>query len=438
MDTVADGVLKVSGGAVLAGSLTVSGSKNASLPVMAAALLTRSRVRLHNVPQVADTALMAEILTALGAVVEVEGGLICLAAESVSGSVPAHLGRRMRASIVLLGAVLTRTGQARLPKPGGDQIGTRRVEQHIRGLRAMGASIEESDSEITARAPDGLHGARVIFDLPTVTGTENIMLAAALADGRTEIFNAAREPHVQDLARFLNAMGAQVRGAGTDQIVIEGVAEMHGCEHRVIPDYLEAGTYALAVAAAGGDLVLLDAPVRDLTQLLSKLEEAGVAVETESNRIRIQHRRTSPLSPVDMSTFVHPGFPTDLQAPYLALMTQAAGTCVISEYLFENRFQHVPELVRMGAAISVSGRDAHVRGPSPLVGCEVDAPDIRSGAALIIAALCARGETVIHRAWHVDRGYQDMAGKLAGLGAVITRGPETRPLPGLEGGFTYE
>ena len=416
-----DTVLYVDGGRPLHGRVCISGAKNASLPVMAAALLTDEPVRLHNVPEVADTDLLREIIHHLGGRTRSLGaGSLSLSAKNLTSHVPDELGRRMRASIVLLGALLARTGAARLPKPGGDEIGARRVEQHIRGLRAMGAEIHETKTDFVARAKH-LKGARVVFDLPTVTGTENIILAAVLADGRTEIFNAAREPHVQDVSRFLVRMGAQIHGIGTDELVIEGVPRLHGAEHQVIPDYLEAGTYAIAVAAAGGDVVLESSPPEDLRQVLLKLEEAGAEIEVGTGEFRVRRSRRSPLRAVDMGTWVHPGFPTDLQAQYLALMTQAHGESVISEYLFENRYQHVPELMRMGARIRVQGRTCFVHGPSELHGTDVVVPDIRSGAALVIAALCARGVTELHHAWHVDRGYQDLAGKLSQIGAHIER-----------------
>jgi UDP-N-acetylglucosamine 1-carboxyvinyltransferase len=345
-----------------------------------------------------------------------------LRAERIASTVPAELARRMRASIVLLGALLAREGQARLPRPGGDEIGARRVEQHIRGLRAMGAQVREGPTEFVARAPGGLRGARIVLDLPTVTGTENLVMAGVLARGRTEIFNAAREPHVQDLCRFLCSMGARIQGAGTDVIIVEGVDRLSGTEHRVIPGYLEAGTFAIAVAAAGGDVVMDDSPEADLTQVLLKLEQVGVRVDTTPGTIRVRRQPEAPLEAVDMISWVHPGFPTDLQAQYMALMTQARGETVIWEPLFENRFRQVPELVRMGAQISVRGRDAVVSGPSALRGAEVLVPDIRSGAALVIAALCAEGLTQLREAWHIDRGYQDLASKLAQLGAAMEIG----------------
>src|SRR5947209_7136621 len=414
-----DGALRIRGGSELAGELCVSGSKNAALPEMAAALLTAEPVRLSNVPNVTDTALMAEILTALGGRTEREGSMVLRMGHARETSVPDELGRRMRATILLLGALLGRFGQARLPRPGGDDIGARRVEQHLRGLRQMGARIEETAKEIVAES-DRLHGARIVFDLPTVTGTENILLAAVLAEGRTEIFNAAREPHVQDLCLLLGKMGARIEGIGTQRLVVDGVRELGGAEHSVVPDYLEAGTYAIAVAAAGGELRLECSRPEDLNIVLLKLEQAGARVEVGEGWFRIGRREGSKILPTDMSTWPFPGFPTDLQAQYMALMTQADGETVISEYVHENRFQHVNQLTKMGASISVEGRlHASVHGPSRLKGTELAVPDIRSGAALVIAALCAEGDCVLHNAWHVARGYEDMTGKLTAVGARI-------------------
>ena len=286
----------------------------------------------------------------------------------------------------------------------------------------MGAEINEEPAEFIAHVRGGLHGARLTLDLPTVTGTENLVMAGVLADGRTEIFNPAREPHVQDRCRFLSSMGASIDGAGTDVIVVEGVERLHGTEHRVVSDYLEAGTYAIAAAATGGDVVMDDGRHEDLTHLLLKLEQAGAEVEAGADTIRVRRSPEQRLEPVDLVSWVHPAFPTDLQAQYMALMTQARGETVISEILFENRFQQVPELLRMGARIDVRGRDAVVHGPARLHGTDVVVPDIRSGAALVIAALCARGETELREAWHIDRGYQDMPGKLRQLGATVERG----------------
>jgi UDP-N-acetylglucosamine 1-carboxyvinyltransferase len=415
-----DHVLRITGGAQLAGDICVGGSKNAALPEMAAALLTTEPVRLNNVPRVTDTALMGEILTGLGGRCEGGGSLIIKMGRANDAHVPDDLGRRMRATIVLLGALLGRFGKARVPRPGGDDIGARRFEQHLRGLRQMGAHIEETETEIVAEV-DRLRGQRIVFDLPTVTGTENILLAAVLAEGRTEIFNAAREPHVQDLCLLLGKMGAHIEGIGTERLVVDGVRDLGGAEHTVIPDYLEAGTYAIAAAAVGGELRLDCSRPEDLNVVLLKLELAGAHVEVGDGWFRVGRRPRTRLKPIDMSTWTFPGFPTDLQAQYMAMMTQADGETVISEYVHENRFQHVNQLAKMGAGITVEGRlHAVVHGPCRLHGTELAIPDIRSGAALVIAALCAEGESVLRNAWHVDRGYEDMPGKLASVGAQIT------------------
>jgi UDP-N-acetylglucosamine 1-carboxyvinyltransferase len=411
--------LRITGGAPLAGSICISGSKNAALPEMAAALLTKETITLNNVPKVTDTTLMAEILTRLGGKTEGSGTVTMHMAGAKGAEVPDELGRRMRATIVLLGALLGRFGRARLPRPGGDDIGARRVEQHLRGLRQMGAHITETATEIVAEA-DRLRGERIVFDLPTVTGTENILLAGVLAEGRTEIFNAAREPHVQDLCRLLVKMGARIDGIGTERLVVEGVSELGGAEHTVIADYLEAGTYAIAVAAAGGELRLECSRPEDLNMVLLKLEQAGAHVDSGDGWFRVGRKSQTGLRPNDMSTWTFPGFPTDLQAQYMALMTQADGETVISEYVHENRFQHVTQLAKMGAGITVQGRlHAVVHGPCRLRGTDVAIPDIRSGAALVIAALCAEGTSVLRNSWHVERGYEDMAGKLASVGARI-------------------
>jgi UDP-N-acetylglucosamine 1-carboxyvinyltransferase len=431
-----DHVLRITGGAQLAGDICVGGSKNAALPEMAAALLTSEPVRLNNVPKVTDTALMGEILTGLGGRCEGEGSLLIKMGRAQDTHVPDDLGRRMRATIVLLGALLGRFGKARVPRPGGDDIGARRFEQHLRGLRQMGAAIEETATEIVAEV-DRLRGTRIVFDLPTVTGTENILLAAVLAEGRTEIFNAAREPHVQDLCRLLGKMGAHIEGIGTERLVVDGVRDLGGAEHTVIPDYLEAGTYAIAVAAAGGELRIDCSRPEDLNVVLLKLELAGAHVEVGDGWFRVGRRPLTRLKPIDMSTWTFPGFPTDLQAQYMAMMTQADGETVISEYVHENRFQHVNQLAKMGAGITVEGRlHAVVHGPCRLRGTDVAIPDIRSGAALVIAALCAEGESVLRNAWHIDRGYEDMPGKLASVGAQITS--ETVDLDVGRPGRTYE
>jgi len=414
-----DRALRITGGAQLTGDVCVSGSKNAALPEMAAALLTRQPLILRNVPRVTDTAVMGDIIRLLGGEAKGHGTVVIDTAGVTGNDVPDELGRRMRATIVLLGALLARFGHARVPRPGGDDIGARRVEQHLRGLRQMGARVSETQTEIIAVA-EHLRGDRIVFDLPTVTGTENILLAAVKAEGRTEIFNAAREPHVEDLCRLLVKMGARIEGVGTERLIVDGTAELGGAEHTVIADYLEAGTYAIAVAAAGGELRIECTRPEDLQLLLLKLEQAGAHVQVGDDWFRVGRQPGTPLRPIDMSTWTFPGFPTDLQAQYMALMTQADGESVISEYVHENRFQHVRELAKMGAGVTVEGRlHAIVHGPARLRGTELAIPDIRSGAALVIAALCAEGDSVLRNAWHVERGYEDMVGKLASVGAQI-------------------
>ena len=414
-----DRALRITGGAQLAGDICVSGSKNAALPEMAAALLTSEPLTLHNMPRVTDITVMGDIVRELGGQSEGEGTVVLNTGAALRSDVPDELGRRMRATIVLLGALLARFGRARVPRPGGDDIGARRFEQHLRGLRQMGAQITETNDEIVATA-DELHGDRIVFDLPTVTGTENILLAAVKAHGRTEIFNAAREPHVQDLCGLLVKMGAHIEGIGTERLIVDGTQELGGAEHTVVADYLEAGTYAIAAAAVGGNLRIECSRPQDLELLLLKLEQAGAHVEAGDGWFRVGRETRTPIQPIDMSTWTFPGFPTDLQAQYMALMTKADGESVISEYVHENRFQHVRELAKMGAEVTVEGRlHAIVHGPCRLRGTEVTIPDIRSGAALVIAALCAEGDSLLRNAWHVERGYEDMVGKLASAGARI-------------------
>ncbi|HUY97370.1 MAG TPA: UDP-N-acetylglucosamine 1-carboxyvinyltransferase [Verrucomicrobiae bacterium] len=412
--------LLIRGGRPLRGQLTISGSKNAALPEMVAALLTPQPLRLRNVPEIEDVDTMTECLHALGVRVERSGsGCTLEAAELRSVAPPAGPARRMRASFLLLGALLARAGEARVPLPGGDDIGLRRVEQHIEGLRAMGAVISETDAgEVVAHA-SRLHGAHIRLDMPTVTGTENLMMAAVTAEGITVLSNAAREPHVVDLALCLRGMGARIDGAGSDRIVIEGVEALHGSDHAVRADYLEAGTFAFAAAATGGDVELDGLVSEDLGHVLQKLRLAGCVIEEGEAHLRVS--RPGPLLAVDMTTWPHPGFATDLQAPYVALMTQATGTAIVSEFLFENRFRHVGELVRLGARVSVDGRSAIICGPSRLAGAWLTVPDIRSGAALVIAGLCAEGTTECSGLHHLDRGYQDLGGKLRQLGADLER-----------------
>jgi len=412
--------LLIEGGTRLVGRVPISGSKNAVLPILAACLLTDEECRLKNVPRLEDVSTMTGLLKGMGVQIRwLDPQQLQVNAQRLARSEAlAGMASRMRASFLLIGPLLARRGEARVPKPGGDDIGMRRVEQHLHGLRLMGAHVELVDGQYVARA-ERLHGATIHLDMPTVTGTENLMMAAATADGITTIHNAAREPHVVDLAMFLGKMGAQINGIGTDVLQIEGVTELSGATHRVIPDNIEAGTYAFAIAATGGEAVLEDVQTADLRAVMLKLREAGVEVEDQTHSLWVQG--TGRLQPVDVTTWPHPGFPTDLQAPFVSLMTQAQGKCVISEAVFENRFQHVPELRKLGAEIYVEGRSAMVSGPSALHGASVSVPDIRSGAALVVAALCARGTTTLDNIYHLDRGYQDIVAKLEHLGAHISR-----------------
>ncbi len=412
--------LLIEGGSRLVGRVPISGSKNAVLPILAACLLTEEECRLKNVPRIEDVSTMLRLLEGMGVQIRwLDPQQLQISAERLARSeVLAAMANRMRASFLLMGPLLARRGEARVAKPGGDDIGMRRVEQHLRGLRLMGASVELDGGEYVARA-DRLRGATIHLDMPTVTGTENLMMAAATAEGVTTIHNAAREPHVVDLAFFLGKMGARINGIGTDVLQIEGVPELSGATHRVIPDNIEAGTYAFAIAATGGEAVLEDVETADLRAVMLKLREAGVEVEDQTHSLWV--KGTSQLHPVDVTTWPHPGFPTDLQAPFVSLMTQANGHCVVSEAVFENRFQHVPELRKLGADIYVEGRSAMVSGPTTLHGGSVKVPDIRSGAALVVAALCAKGTTVLDNIYHLDRGYQEIVYKLEGLGAHITR-----------------
>ncbi|MGB2939519.1 MAG: UDP-N-acetylglucosamine 1-carboxyvinyltransferase [Candidatus Dormiibacterota bacterium] len=415
--------LEIDGGRPLQGEVRISGAKNAALPIMAAALLTDQPCRLENVPRLADVENSIAILTELGATIDrgAENTLTITAAGSIGSNVPYERARVMRASILFMGPLLARNGEAILAKPGGDDIGMRRVDQHVAGMVQMGATVQEDEGNFICRA-EHLTGADILLDMPTVTGTENLMMAATLADGQTTISNAAREPHIADLAHALNTMGARISGAGSDRIEVEGVARLGAGNHRVCPDYLEAGTYAIAVAATGGEVMLLDFPAVDLRSLVTKLRMAGVSVEVEAEGVRV--RREGPIRPVDLITWTHPGFATDLQPQYTALMTQAAGTSVIQEFLFENRFNYVSELNALGANIELfpHRRGIRVHGPSALRGNAVTIPDIRAGAALMIGAMCAQGGTMLSGVEHLDRGYEDMAGKLSQLGAQVREG----------------
>lgn len=412
--------LRIVGGRRLVGEVRASGAKNAALPIIAAALLTADDVVLENVPDLADVRTMTKLLQGMGVVFEPLGeGAVRINASALSSTeAPYELVKTMRASILVLGPLTSRFGTARVSLPGGCSIGARPVDQHIKALKMMGAGIDIDHGYINAKA-GRLAGTRIVTDMVTVTGTENIMMAAVLAEGTTVIENAAREPEVIDLAECLIKMGAKITGAGTPQIVIEGVEKLHGCRHSVIADRIETGTFLCAALATGGDVVVTDTVPWAMEAVIGKLREAGGTVETGEDwiRARIEGRPRA----VDVRTIPHPGFPTDMQAQFMALDAVSEGTGRIVETIFENRFMHVPELERMGADIHVDGHTAVVRGVETLDGASVMATDLRASACLVIAALAARGETVIERIYHLDRGYEHIEAKLSALGARIER-----------------
>jgi UDP-N-acetylglucosamine 1-carboxyvinyltransferase len=411
--------LAIQGGVPLRGEARVSGAKNAALPLMCAALLASEPLRLANVPRLRDVRTMMELLAQMGVGVERDGDAVLLAANRIERPIaPYELVKTMRASILVLGPLLARRGEARVSLPGGCAIGLRPVDQHVKGLEALGAEITVEQGYINARAKR-LEGARYEMELVTVTGTENLMMAATLAAGTTVLANAAREPEVVDLANCLNAMGARVTGAGTDVITIEGVERLGGAAHRIMPDRIETGTYLAAAAATGGAVTLRDADAALLGAVIGKLREAGAAIEAGDGTIHLAMTR-APRS-VDVHTAPHPGFPTDMQAQLMALDAVAEGSATITENIFENRFMHALELARLGADIETAGNTAVVRGVKRLQGATVMATDLRASASLVIAGLVAEGETVIDRIYHLDRGYEAMEAKLAALGARIQR-----------------
>ncbi len=403
----------------LAGEVTVSGAKNAALPCLAAALLTADAVRLENLPDVADIRTLGKLLQHVGAEVVRDRRCAAIEARTIgSADAPYDLVKTMRASVLVLGPLLARVGEVRVSLPGGCAIGVRPINLHLAAFEKLGAEVRLEHGYVEARAAR-LKGADVAFDTVTVTGTENVMLAATLARGTTRLRNAAREPEVVDLARLLIAMGARIEGAGTDTIVIEGVETLHGADHAVIPDRIEAGTYAVAAAATRGDVRIARCAPEHLGALVARLRATGASVESEGDVLRV--RADGPLLSHDVATAPYPGFPTDLQAQWMALATGLDGIATITETIFENRFQHVAELVRMGANIRLEGRWAVVEGPSRLTGARVMASDLRASAALVLAALAAEGETTIERVYHLDRGYQRMEEKLRALGARVRR-----------------
>jgi UDP-N-acetylglucosamine 1-carboxyvinyltransferase len=413
--------LKIIGPTRLAGRVEIGGAKNAALPELAASLLTDEPLRLRSAPRVRDIRTMRRLLEHLGVETsEQEDGALELRPTGLGqlDEAPYELVKTMRASVLVLGPLLARLGHARVSLPGGCAIGVRPIDQHLEGLAALGADVRLEHGYVSVRA-DKLVGARYRFGVTSVTGTENLLMAAALAEGRTVLDNCAREPEIRDLALLLQKMGAQIEGAGSSKITIEGVRQLGGAEHTVIPDRIEGGTYLIAGALTGGSLELIGAQAADLAPLLEKLTECGCHLEIAEASIRLERRGA--LRAKDVVTAPHPGFPTDLQAQYLALMTQAEGLSTLCETVFENRFQHVPELNRMGAEIEVEGSYARVQGPTPLSGATVMATDLRASASLVLAALVAEGETVVDRIYHLDRGYERMESKLQLLGARVER-----------------
>jgi len=412
--------IEILGGRPLRGSVSISGAKNAALPAMCAAILTPASLLLHRLPQVRDVETMAEVLRFLGAVVETreDGGREIHLSTLSTHRTPYRLVKTMRASVLTLGPLLARFGQAQVSLPGGCAIGSRPIDLHIEALRRMGAQISLEHGFVNARC-GRLRGAEITFDLVTVTGTENVMMAATLAEGTTVLINAAREPEVVDLAKLLAGMGARISGAGSDTIRIEGVSGLHGAEHTVIPDRIEAGTYLIAGLISGGSVRVEQVYPHHLRALIDKLREVGAEPKTDGNWIEAS--AAGGLQAADIHTAPYPGFPTDLQAQFMALMTQANGTSIITETIFENRFMHAAELKRMGAKIGIEGSRAVVQGPTRLSGAKLMATDLRASASLVLAGLVAEGETVVDRVYHLDRGYADMVGKLQNLGARISR-----------------
>ncbi|MBI2679439.1 MAG: UDP-N-acetylglucosamine 1-carboxyvinyltransferase [Candidatus Solibacter usitatus] len=411
----------IQGGARLEGEIATSGSKNSALPAIAACLLTGEPVTLRRIPRVRDIRTMERLLVDIGAIVDVGDDYVSIRTPAIrSPEAPYELVKTMRASSLVLGPLVARAGRARVSLPGGCAIGARPINLHLAGLERLGARIHQTHGYIEAEAPEGLRGGTVRFERITVTGTEDLMMAAALAHGETVIENAAREPEVQDLAQLLIKMGARIAGAGTATIHIQGVEKLRGAEHTIISDRIEAGTFVVAAAITGGDVRVTGCVPEHVQALVEKLRAAGVEIrETAPDTLHV--RGNGRLRSVDMSTEEYPGFATDLQAQYMALMTQADGQAVITETIFENRFMHAQELARMGADIRIEGNRAVVTGPTRLSGAGVIASDLRASASLVLAALVARGETVIDRVYHIDRGYEKIEEKLARVGARIRR-----------------
>jgi UDP-N-acetylglucosamine 1-carboxyvinyltransferase len=417
--------IAITGGARLSGEIAISGAKNSAIKLMAASLLTDEPLRLTNMPRLADTRFLGALLRRLGTEVEEIDGesgaeTVLRTPEIVSAFAPYDLVRQMRASFNVLGPLLARSGHAKVSLPGGCEIGARPVDLHLMALRALGAQIELHEGYVYAQAPRGLTGARIEFPLSSVGATEHALLACVLANGETELVGAAREPEIVDLAACLNAMGAKVQGAGTERIVVTGVTRLSGATYAVAPDRIETGTYALAAAMAGGEVRLTHTRADLIESLLEKMERAGVEIERRNDGLTVR-RNGARLSPVDIETGTFPGFATDLQAQFMALMTLADGESVVRETIFENRFMHVPEMARLGADITVSGGEARVRGVARLEGAQVMATDLRASVGLVIAGLAAEGETIVDRVYHLDRGFERLEQKLSACGAQVRR-----------------
>ncbi len=411
--------LAIEGGSRLNGEVRISGAKNAALPILCASLLTGDSLQLGNVPDLNDIATMRRLLQQMGVALEENGAQVTLSAAHIDKlEAPYDMVKTMRAAILVLGPLVARFGEAKVSLPGGCAIGSRPVDLHIKGLQAMGAEIHIEHGYIHARAKR-LKGARIFFDLVSVTGTENLMMAATLADGITVLENAAREPEVVDLAQCLIAMGAKIEGAGSDTITITGVEKLHGASHRVMPDRIESGTFLVAAAAAGGAITLTDTRADILDNVLEKLQEAGATVQVEGDTISLQMNRRP--QAVNVRTAPYPAFPTDMQAQFMALNTIAEGSAMVVETIFENRFMHVQELRRLGAQIDVEGNTAVIKGCAQLEGATIMATDLRASACLVIAGLVAQGETIVDRIYHLDRGYEHIEAKLSALGANIRR-----------------
>ncbi|HEX6274837.1 MAG TPA: UDP-N-acetylglucosamine 1-carboxyvinyltransferase [Polyangiaceae bacterium] len=412
--------IRLRGARKLEGTIRVSGAKNAALPILCATLLSDGESLLRNVPGLQDIETTAALLEVLGrdSSVTIPEVRVRAATRPPNPEAPYDLVRKMRASVLVLGPLVARYGRARVSLPGGCAIGARPVDQHLRGLEALGARIEVEHGYVVAEAPR-LKGAEIVFDIQTVTGTENLMMAAALAKGRTTLVNCAREPEVEELGRVLNKMGARVEGAGTSIIHIQGADELEPFDHAIIADRIEAGTFMAAVGAAGGNVLLEHAPLDDLEPVIVKLRRAGLTVDREGDHVRVT--RLGELRPCDVTTAPHPGFPTDMQAQLMALLCVAGGRSVVTETIFENRFMHVPELIRMGARVETRNNTAIIEGVPRLSGASVMATDLRASASLVIAGLVADGETTVRRVYHLDRGYEAIEKKLGGAGADIER-----------------